>query len=735
MSSAMESKYLLTSKNSVKSAHGGITKNNVNISSFPIKRKLQSPVNGVENVLIKTPKLNNGSSPSTSNGKTNTGTLTPNGSLAHLNGKGVQSKQQLEQQRQALPVYKVRQRIIQEARRNETMLLMGETGSGKTTQIPQFLYESGFAQKGMIGITQPRRVAAITVARRVALEQGCRLGETVGYTVRFEDCTSPQTRIRFLTDGCLLREAIADRLLRQYTVIMLDEAHERTINTDVLFGIVKEAQKQRRTRGLTPLKVIVTSATMDIDHFGKYFNVRGMYLEGKTYPVKVMHVKETQPDYLHSALVTLFQLHRSDPINHDVLIFLTGQEEIEAMAQQIRQIAKTHDNELHPVRVFPLYAQLPQNKQLECFLPAPSNARKIVLATNIAETSVTIPGIRCIIDCGFVKQRVYNPNTGLDALRIVRVSQAQAWQRCGRAGRDAPGTCYRTYTQAEMESFENMPKPEILRSNICSTVLQLLALGIDCRTFDFLDRPTPEAVDDAYRKLEALGAVRNPKTKPELTTLGQEMTQFPLDPRYSKLLLSASAFGCMEEMLSLVAVLSGENVFISSNEKRELATLAHAKFTSKYGDHLTLLNVFSAFLKTEKVKLWCHDNFLNTRNLTYAREVRKQLEEIVERLDLPLNSCGNNHDQVRKCLLIGLFDNIAELQRDNTYLTIAGRQRARIHPSSVFHGKYRPEYVIFTEIVLTERNFLRQVTEINPDWIADVLPNYAHLNRIKSTLK
>ncbi|XP_011197201.2 ATP-dependent RNA helicase DHX33 [Bactrocera dorsalis] len=735
MSTGMESKYLLTSKTPVKSPHGGGTKTSVSISSFPIKRKLQSPVNGIENVIIKAPKLNNGSATTTSNGKSNVNTPTPNGGILHLNGKGIPSKQQLELQRQALPVYKVRQRLILEARRSETLLLMGETGSGKTTQIPQFLYESGFAQKGMIGITQPRRVAAITVARRVAQEQGCRLGETVGYTVRFEDCTSPQTRIRFLTDGSLLREAIADRLLRQYTVLILDEAHERTINTDVLFGIVKEAQKQRRQRGLTPLKIIVTSATMDIDHFGKYFNVRGMYLEGKTYPVKVMHTKETQPDYLNAALVTLFQFHRAEPVNHDVLIFLTGQEEIEAMAHQIRQIAKTHDAELSPVRVFPLYAQLPQNKQLECFLPAHANSRKIVLATNIAETSVTIPGIRCVIDCGFVKRRVYNPSSGLDALRIVRVSQAQAWQRCGRAGRDAPGTCYRTYTQAEMESFENMPKPEILRSNICSTVLQLLALGIDCRTFDFLDRPTPEAVDDAYRKLEALGAVRNYKIKPELTTLGQQMSQFPLDPRYSKLLLSASAFGCMEEMLSLVAVLSGENVFVSSNEKRELAALAHAKFTSKHGDHLTLLNVFSAFLKTEKVKLWCHDNFLNTRNLSYAREVRKQLQEIVERLDLPLNSCGNNQDQVRKCLLIGLFDNIAELQRDNTYLTITGRQRARIHPSSVFHGKYRPEYVIFTEIVLTERNFLRQVSEINPDWIADVLPNYAHLNRIKSSLK
>lgn len=255
------------------------------------------------------------------------------------------------------------------------------------------------------------------------------------------------------------------------------------------------------------------------------------------------------------------------------------------------------------VRVFPLYAQLPQNKQLECFLPAPVNARKIVLSTNIAETSVTIPGIRCVIDAGFVKRRIYNPCTNLDILRIVRISQAQAWQRCGRAGRDSPGKCYRTYTQQEMNGFEKMPKPEILRSNICFTVLQLLALGIDCKSFDFIDRPSPEAMEAAYRKLESLGAIRNATTVPELTALGRQMAQFPLDPQYSKLILAASQFGCMEEMLSLVSVLSGENVFIATNEKREQANLAHAKFHSKHGDHLTLLNVFSAFQKTEKIKV------------------------------------------------------------------------------------------------------------------------------------
>lgn len=244
-----------------------------------------------------------------------------------------------------------------------------------------------------------------------------------------------------------------------------------------------------------------------------------------------------------------------------------------------------------------------QSKQLECFLPAPANTRKIVLATNIAETSITIPGIRCVIDAGFVKRRSFDPSTGLDILRVERISQAQAWQRCGRAGRDAPGTCYRTYTQQEINGFEKMTKPEILRCNISSTILQLMVLGIDCKSFDFLDRPSTESMDTAYCKLESLGAIRLVSDGPELTGLGRKMAQFPLDPQYSKLLLIAPKFGCMEEMLSLVAVLSGENVFHSSNEKREQVALAHANFQSKHGDHLTLLNIFSAFLKIEKTKV------------------------------------------------------------------------------------------------------------------------------------
>ncbi|EDW57876.1 ATP-dependent RNA helicase DHX33 [Drosophila virilis] len=687
----MESKYLINGNGNPSLA-----------ASFPVKRKIE-PMK--EQNCIKKPNYN---SP-------------PKLQSPYKNALG-SKKSSVEQERRALPVYHCRQRILKELEANDTLLIMGETGSGKTTQIPQFLLQAGYANSGIIGITQPRRVAAITIAKRVAQELASTVGDTVGYTVRFEDTTTERTRIRYLTDGILLREAIADRLLRRYTAIMLDEAHERTVNADVLFGIVKEAQQERRKHKLTKLKLIITSATMDIDHFGKYFNVKGMYLEGRTHPVRVLHAKETQEDYIHAALVTLFDIHRHEPINHDVLIFLTGQEEIEALAQQIRQLARINNSGPSDVRVFTLYAQLAQGKQLECFLPVPANTRKIVLATNIAETSITIPGIRCVIDCGFVKEKSFNPSSGLDLLKTVRISQAQAWQRSGRAGRDAPGVCYRTYTKATMEKFRSAAQPEILRANLTATVLQLLALGIDCASFDFIDAPQPEGVQSAHLALEQLGAIKS-AVAPSITTTGRWMAQFPLDPRYAKLLLAAPTYGCMEEMLSLVAALSSDNVFIGHTDKSELAALAHAKFHSKHGDHLTLLNVFSTFQKTEKPKIWCHDNFLNIRNLNYARNVRNQLAEISARLNLAFNSCGDNTDAVKKCLLTGLFDNIALLQKEGHYLTLSGRVKAKIHPSSVLHGKYKPQCILFTEMVQTEHNFLRQVTEICIDWIEEVVPS------------
>ncbi|XP_034668126.1 ATP-dependent RNA helicase DHX33 [Drosophila subobscura] len=631
-------------------------------------------------------------------------------------------------QKTSLPVYNCRHRILKEIENNDTVLIMSETGSGKTTQIPQFLLHEGYAKSSMIGITQPRRVAAITVAKRVAQELSSSVGDIVGYTVRFEDLTSKNTKIRYLTDGILLRESIEDRLLLKYSVIILDEAHERTVNADLLFGIVKEAQRERSRKNLPILKVVITSATMDIDHFGKYFKCKGLYLEGRTHPVRVLHAKEPHDDYIHAVLVTLFYIHRTEPINHDVLIFLTGQEEIETLARQIRALSKINVNGPTNVRVCTMYAQLSHNMQLECFLPCPSNIRKIVLATNIAETSITIPGIRCVIDCGFVKEKYFNSVDGIDILKTVRISRAQAWQRTGRAGRDAPGICYRVYAKSEMDSFMNLTQPEILRTNPTSTVLHLLAMDVDCNNFDFLDAPLEESLISAYRSLSGLGAIEYGPISC-ITPLGRLMSQYPLDPKYSKLLISASKVGCMEEMLRLVSVLSSDNIFISSIAKNELASLAHAKFSSKHGDHLTLLNVFNLFLKTEQQKVWCHDNYLNYRSLIYARNICRQLSEISERLGLTINS-SENIELFKKCLLSGFFENIAILQKDGSYLTCSGNLKAKIHPSSVFHLKYKPKCILFTHFVQTDSNYLRLVTDIHMDWAKELVPSLRSQNKI-----
>nr|CAD7392501.1 unnamed protein product [Timema cristinae] len=612
----------------------------------------------------------------------------------------------------------VRVILLAEIHKYSSLIVIGETGSGKTTQIPQFMHEVKLDRDGMIGVTQPRRVAAMTISQRVAQEMNTTLGELVGYSVRFEDVTSKCTKLKYLTDGMLLREALLDPLLLSYSVIVLDEAHERTVHTDILFGVVKQAQKFRTERSLKPLKILVMSATMDVDHFSHYFgnipvvylegrqypvqvfhaiktqedyafsclilvmsatmdvdhfshyfgNIPVVYLEGRQYPVQVFHAIKTQEDYAFSCLVTIFQIHKDAPPNWDILVFLTGQEEIEAMAYNIRLISKDLEGKCVPLKVYPLYSSLPSHMQLDVFRPTAPGMRKVILSTNIAETSVTISGIKYIIDSGMVKNRSHHPGTGLDVLKVQRISQAQAWQRTGRAGRESPGFCYRTYTHQEFDSFRKNPIPEIQRCNLTSVVLQLLTLGINPSSFDFMDKPPVEYIDGAIEQLKQLGAIES-TVSPKLTATGHLMAQFPLDPRYSKIIISAKDYNCVQEILTIVAMLSGESVFVNPPAKREKAVAAQNKFYSTAGDHITLLNIYRNYNNVAQKKIWCQDNFLNSRNLQYASKVRTQLSELCERCKVPMSSCGQDTEPVRKCLITGLFMNVAELQREKKYVT------------------------------------------------------------------
>ncbi|KZS16763.1 putative ATP-dependent RNA Helicase DHX33 [Daphnia magna] len=404
---------------------------------------------------------------------------------------------------------------------------------------------------------------------------------------------------------------------------------------------------------------------------------------------------------------------------HHILIFLTGQEEIEAFAKSARTIAKDLQGKYANLKVCPLFANLPQNQQMEAFSSPPPNTRKVVLSTNIAETSVTIDGIRYVIDCGRVKARTHMPATGMDVLRIQKIAQAQAWQRAGRAGRQAAGFCYRAYTLNEFEKMAPNAIPEIQRCSLTTVVLQLLALGVqDPLHFDFMDKPPTELIEGAMKELHLLGGIQS-IDKPVLTEIGQQMAAFPLDPRFTKLILASKDLGCTEEIVSIVALLSADSIMVNASAQREQANNVRAKFASSEGDHMTLLNIFRAFRTAKQNRNWCFENFVNYRNLLYAVEVRKQLAELCERTNIPMKSCNPQTEPIRRCLLAGLFLSVAEYQREGHYLTLGSRQTVTIHPSSVlFHTK--PSCIVFTELIQTGKRYVRQVTLIDRDWIEEL---------------
>lgn len=486
----------------------------------------------------------------------------------------------LVEQRQSLPIYKLRDDLIKAVTDNQILIVIGETGSGKTTQITQYLGECGFTARGKIGCTQPRRVAAMSVAKRVAEEFGCRLGQEVGYTIRFEDCTSPETVIKYMTDGMLLRECLMEAELKTYSVIMLDEAHERTIHTDVLFGLLKTAVQKR-----PELKLIVTSATLDAVKFSQYFFEAPIFtIPGRTFPVEVLYTKEPETDYLDASLITVMQIHLREPPG-DILLFLTGQEEIDTACEILYERMKSLGPDVPELIILPVYSALPSEMQTRIFDPAPAGSRKVVIATNIAETSLTIDGIFYVVDPGFVKQKVYNSKTGMDSLVVTPISQAAAKQRAGRAGRTGPGKCYRLYTErAYRDEMLPTPVPEIQRTNLATTVLQLKTMGInDLLHFDFMDAPPVESLVMALEQLHSLSALDDEGL---LTRLGRRMAEFPLEPNLSKMLIMSVALQCSDEILTIVSMLSVQNVFYRPKDKQALADQKKAKFNQAEGKSL-----------------------------------------------------------------------------------------------------------------------------------------------------
>ncbi|KAJ2548299.1 ATP-dependent RNA helicase [Coemansia sp. RSA 1933] len=708
--------------------------------------------------------------------------------------------QGLRAQRQSLPIFTARDAIIQQVKAHNSLVIVGETGSGKTTQIPQYLLESGFSRYGQtaIAVTQPRRVAATSIAKRVAEEVGTPLGARVGYTIRFEDCSCEKTQLKFCTDGLLLREILSDPLLRRYSVVILDEAHERTLRTDILLGMLKDIQRERArvakmnrdwkqesineqqpvetthrdhrskgsrmvfeetpapaeqsvaessedpqvvdpvygdVTGVDDLKVIVMSATLDAERFSAYFdNAPILYVAGRQFPVTTYYTTTPQADYLDAAHLAALQIHTETPSNSgDILVFLSGQEDIENVERLLIESAESLPPGVPKLLPCPIFAALPQAQQSRVFDPAPEFTRKVILATNIAETSLTIPGIRYVVDAGVHKVRGFDPRVG-ESLLVEPISQSSARQRTGRAGREAAGYCYRLYTEADFAQLPEDSVPEIKRCQLSMVVLQLKAAGVDdVMAFDFMDRPSKKALKHALLELYALEALDD---KGSLTTLGRWMSEFPLEPTYSKVIYASQKAGCTSEVVDIVALLSVDSLFYIPADKRDESNAAQMTFRSTDGDHLTYLNLLRAYNKVNGDKDWCHEHFVNRRNMRHVLDVRRQLIRLCTRLGLDTEkSCGTDMDAVLKCFLSGFFHNCALLQPDGSYRSLNGSQTVHIHPGSCVFGKKLPA-IFYDQLVFTNKLHARAVSATDPLWIAQAAPRlYGRLSAPSASAK
>ncbi|EXJ64096.1 hypothetical protein A1O7_00432 [Cladophialophora yegresii CBS 114405] len=706
---------------------------------------------------------------------------------------------QLHPTRQGLPIYSHADEIRQKLRDHDVLLLVGETGSGKSTQVPQFLVTEPWCRKrkistgvnvganvgGCIAITQPRRVAAISLARRVAEEMGTPLGNSspasqVGYSVRFENSTSPSTRIKFLTEGMLLQEMLRDPWLREYSAVVVDEVHERGLNVDLVLGFLRRMHDLRHKkdgRGGLPLKVVVMSATADMEKIQAFFGIKrsagdraheevnggeqsptasfppstSQFIKGRQYPVKVHYTTAPVPDVLDAAYQRIVQIHAHTRLPGDILVFLTGQETVESLLglltswSQSTQRDPKQSQTLPKLLVLPLYAALPSNMQQRVFQPTPKFTRKIILATNIAETSITVPGIRYVVDTGKAKQRLFRPSLNLDTLLTVPISRSSANQRSGRAGRDAPGTTYRLYTEADFYGLAQDTEPEILRCDLSQLALTLKAHSIDdLGNFPFLTPPPRRALERALIHLLQLSALDS--STGQITRLGREMSVLPLPASLARVLLASTdpAYDCVEEMVDIVSALSVENIFLNiqhrttssessdplnptstspltgadadsdaedgSSEAR--AQQARRQLFRREGDHLTLLATMQAYAaeNTDR-RRWCEERYISHRAMSGAMDVRKQLTALMERYQARAKDQGKtnaktktvakaqpqkldpsvpeHHDpttlsaRILKCMLEGFHPNVARLCADGSYQTTLTNQPVAIHPSSV----------------------------------------------------
>lgn len=672
----------------------------------------------------------------------------------------LQKRDELRSVRKSLPIWPQADSIRAALQKNNVLVLTGETGSGKSTQLPQFLTNESWCT-GCIAITQPRRVAAISLARRVADEMGSLLGDKgpaakVGYSVRFDNAVGKHTKVKFLTEGMLLQEMLRDPNMSQYSAIVVDEVHERSVNVDLILGFLRNlvADKEYNKARKHPLKVVVMSATADVESLVKFFGdgqssnsektvdkakspdttskVSTCYVEGRQYPVKTIYLPQPTQDWIESALKLVFQIHYKEPLPGDILVFLTGQDTIEALEKLINDYAEGMDEQVPKLLALPLFAALPQHAQQRIFQPAPHRTRRVILATNIAETSVTVPGIRFVIDCGKSKIKQFRNKLGLESLLVKPISKSAAIQRKGRAGREAPGQCYRLYTEDAYKTMEDRTIPEILRCDLSQAILTMKARGVDdVLSFPFLDRPPREALEKALLQLLHLQALSETG---EISATGLKIAKFPLTPPLGRVLVEAAAPSrdCVHDAIDIISALSVENVFLNlvTEERKEEAEEVRRELYRREGDHLTLLVTVQRYAAEDKAqrKAWCEKHYVSYRAMDSVMKIRTQLREQCKQQKL-LSSEDTQSDSapseaksnaILACILRGFIANTARLMPDGSYKTLLGNQTVAIHPSSVLFGK-KVEAIVFNEFVFTGKAWARGVSAVQLDWVSEVI--------------
>ena len=735
--------------------------------------------------------------------------------------------QQLLDSRKALPIFPHAEEIRRQLKDKNVLLLVGETGSGKSTQVPQFLVGEAWARTkavalpskngalrkshvgGCIAVTEPRRVAAISLARRVADEMGTPLGgsspaSTVGYSVRFDNSTSPSTKIKYVTEGMLLQELLHDPALKQYSAVIVDEVHERGVNVDLILGFLRGlACEIKAERGGLPLKLIVMSATADMEAIREFFvaktseaaagsdpeiapmssekeqpNVHSApstapdgerasssewsgissdegdtstmgpslqsndyvrtdtkalaavcQIKGRQFPVQVIYTSLPVEDFVDAALQSIHQIHYKEPLPGDILVFLTGQETVENLEKLVNEYALGLDKTLPRLLVLPLFAALPQSAQHRVFASPPPRTRKIILATNIAETSVTIPGVRYVIDSGKAKMKHFRSRLGLDSLLVKPISKSAANQRKGRAGREAPGKCFRLYTEHDYLSLEADDAPEILRCDLTQAILTMKARGIgDVFEFPFLTRPPSDALEKAMIQLLNLKALDGTG---RITELGVRIAKLPLTASLGRVLLAAAEqeLDCLPEVIDIISCLSVENIFtnFSSEEEKEEAEKARRELYRREGDHLTMLATVQAYaMEDADRKAWADRHFVSHRAMKAVMDVRKQLTAQCRQAKLlndPMSTRAQRTDlaaPILQSFLTGFAWHTARLMPDGSFRTIVGNQRVAIHPSSVLYGR-KVEAIMYNEFVFTNRSYGRSVSAVQMKWIGDAL--------------